>query len=886
MQKKRVLLSLFIGLSFLAHSQQDIPDSLVSLFRKQLYAFPQEKIYLHTDKPFYITGEKIWFRTHLLDAATHLPCPVSQYVYVELFNPLDTLITRVKIRKDDDAYHGFLEIPEEIPEGDYTLRAYTNFMLSLDEHYLCTKTVRIGNPKNQMLQVDAKFSFDEDGTTNVDFSFLSSYNEQPVVPKEVQMSVNGGNVMALAVADDGTTGVSFKIPAGVSKRILLLEAKMPAFDYRQFLHIPVPDNDFDVTFYPEGGSMLQGVPCRVAFKALKSNGQPANIAGAVYDDSENIIGQIKTDLMGMGSFTIVPATGNLYHAVCTVDSQQPKRFELPPALDRGYALSVNLLKEQIYVTVLKSAPEEIHDTLYLLAHTRGMVHFASQCDDEMTVLNLPKKQFPSGVLHLILFDAGLNPVSERLVFVNNDDQAQVSYAGDYVQDSFENNNERGPYQSDQSIFAARSLVNNRVLLTDEDGQPLVGNFSVAVTADNAVAADSTTNMLTQLLLVSDLRGNITNPAAYFRKDITSAWALDLLMLTQGWRRYDVAAIAQGRLARPTEALELGPVVSGRVKRLFIDRPVEKSQVSIATANGAYFDMAETDSMGRFSFNIGEQPDNTEFIVQSVRKSGNRNLELLIDGELFPDNTLTQVTPVEVDKKTLEQYVEKADPKIKDEAYIRMLELPEVSVTARMSYPKSVSRPEYVYSEEDIKMRNARNLIDLLTRLTGHLRDKYSSFSRVIIEDGSDTPMIFGDDFDDDDSDLISFIISNIDVEKITDMYISEVPDIPPKIDLVIAGKKGGVFYDEEKFHIKIIQPFGYQQPATYYSPKYDTSESKEDKTPDLRTTIHWQPVVQSNDRGEASFEFYSADETTSYSVVIEGLTNNGKIIRKTSKLFN
>ena len=93
--------------------------------------FPQEKIYLHPDKPFYITGEKIWFRAYLVNAASYVPFPLSRYIYVELFNPLDSLLTRVKIRNNNDAYHGYIDIPADIPDGDYILRAYTNFMLSL-----------------------------------------------------------------------------------------------------------------------------------------------------------------------------------------------------------------------------------------------------------------------------------------------------------------------------------------------------------------------------------------------------------------------------------------------------------------------------------------------------------------------------------------------------------------------------------------------------------------------------------------------------------------------------------------------------------------------------------------------------------------------------------
>ena len=487
----------FLGLTVSLYGQQNLSDRLFSLFINQLTIFPQEKLYLHTDKPFYITGEKIWFRAHLVSAVDHVTFPFSRYVYVELHSPSDSLVSRVKIQNDSNAYHGHIEIPQDIPEGEYFLRAYTNFMLSLDEHYLFTKTVSIGAPASRKLQAEIK------------------------------------------------------------------DVKETKDSNRKLIPVPATDNNFDVTFYPEGGYLLQGVTSRIAFKAQKSDGCSADVEGIVYDNNGNEKGRISTEFQGMGSFSIHPEEDAFYHVVCTDDKKQSKRFEIPVAKKTGHILSVNnMAKEHILVSILKNVHEVQHEMLYLLAHTRGKVHFISQWNEGEKFISLSKKEFPSGVLHLVLFDSQLNPVSERLVFVNNDDRAQVSF------------------QSDRDSYGAREPVNSRVTITDEAGEPLQGSFSVAVTDDKAVLTDSGANILTFMLLTSDLRGNIENPAAYFSKDNSSGWALDLLMLTQGWRRYDVAAIAQGRIAQPSSALELGAEISGRVRRMLLDRPVEKAKISM------------------------------------------------------------------------------------------------------------------------------------------------------------------------------------------------------------------------------------------------------------------------------------------------------------------
>ena len=184
MMRRYLLIYVLSFFSIGVCGQTYLPDSLAWLFSRQLAVFPQEKIYLHIDKPYYLSGKRIWFRAHLVDAASHVPVAVSRYVYVELISPLDSIVTRVKIRQDEDAYHGYLSIPEDVPEGAYTIRAYTTFMQSQDEHYFCTRNIRIGNPQSHVIHIETQFTF----------------------------------------------------PSG--RRV---------------------DDDFDVSFYPEGGSLMQGV---------------------------------------------------------------------------------------------------------------------------------------------------------------------------------------------------------------------------------------------------------------------------------------------------------------------------------------------------------------------------------------------------------------------------------------------------------------------------------------------------------------------------------------------------------------------------------------------------------------------------------------------------
>jgi len=90
--------------------------------------------------------------------------------------------------------------------------------------------------------------------------------------------------------------------------------------------------------------------------------------------------------------------------------------------------------------------------------------------------------------------------------------------------------------------------------------------------------------------------------------------------------------------------------------------------------------------------------------------------------------------------------------------------------------------------------------------------------------------------------------------------------------------------DSFRYNFTTINPLGYQPAVEFYSPKYDTPESKYSSNPDYRTTIFWKPDITVTESGKASFEFYTSDFPTTYSVVIEGISNRGKIIRHVDKI--
>jgi hypothetical protein len=802
-------------------------DSISKHLESQMEIYPQEKLHLHTDRDLYVPGEKIWFKAYLADAATGQTAMRSRYVYVELISPTDSLVSRVMIRPDENGlFHGYLFLSDVVPEDVYTLRAYTQYMCNIGDDYFFKKNVRIGNIGSSRLPVPA-FQKGSDG--------------------------NGSS-------REARTGVS----------------ETHAQD------------DYDVSFFPEGGNPVEGVECKIAFKALNSNGTSAYITGRIIDLDGAEITSVQTLHAGMGIFSFKPERGKAYFLHCIDADGVEKRFELPRANFYARALTVDRRSGAFTVSVNRN-PLSPDVPGYLLAHCRGKVVYFDMWDKDDNSVDFFQRELPTGIIHFLLLDSQLTPLSERLVFNrNHEDDVTVDF------------------HTDKTDYGKREKIIASLSLADVDENILEGNLSVAVTDDADVAVDSTVTILSTMLLSSELKGYIENPSWYLQDTSESETALDCLMLTHGWNRYHIPDVVKGDVETPRIPYQTGQQISGSVQRSGLfgrTGAVVNSEVVVMLQDGSYGNTL-TDTDGRFLFHDFEYPDSTTFFFQSSSNRGGNRFEIRTDEVLFPAPVhapFTVATQNGFDMLSASgrqnAFITKAGQRARFDEDMWSIYLGEVEVTARRR-PQEEPRRQFWANElsdatirreqiEKLAFSSVKDYLKMISGVTVSPDGVINIRAAMNLEGELLQPLILIDGImmSSEDLDDLSYVnVESIDVFKGTGTSAFGVRGANGVIS--VTTKRGSKTEAPYPAMINFLSytPLGYQKPVEFYSPSYDTPEAKNSTIPDLRTTIFWKPALIVSGDGRASFEFYSSDFPTTYSIVIEGLTTDGKIIRYVKKI--
>lgn len=824
MLKPLISFFLIIGINVAAYAQ-----NIETYFDSQK-TIPFQKLYLHTDREFYFTRDTLWFAAYLVEADSNIPANESCNLYVDLIDAKGKIVKNELFLIQNGLGQGWLSLLDSTEiEGNFLLRAYTDYLKNFGNDAFFTKTIRISTVKN---------SFE-----------LTSEKVPPVSPSPDKPGLRP----QLSPLSRGTVGAgSFE------------EATAKT------------GGEIDISFLPEGGFLLAGESNCVAFKAVDESGKGIPVSGTLFDDKNKPVLTFKSIYKGAGKFYFYPKAGKTYSA--KIDGFPEKKFKLPDVRETGSKIMV-VNQGNNHVQVVIQGKNVNRGSYYLAAMNRGNGLFYMEINRKKmnAVLKINQEKFKSGINRLVLLDNKLNPLSERLIFVKNNEINHLQV------------------RLNEDKFSTRENVQLNIKDTTTSE---ISFLSVAVVDENYLNATGISqNIASYLLLDSELKGHIESPADYFVSEdsLDSHTRLDLLMTTNGWSNYIWNDIEKDSLKMEFNP-KLGFAFEGHVKRGIGKKALPEGNVSMmlfkSDSTKQLIDQP-LDANGDFNFQNIVFFDSASVFVQARNKRNQNSIKFEMElPKVIPPpidnqqlNTLHDFSNVPVSVYRQRYFNEMRLKEFYPDKDTRLIK--EVIVTEKAKLKRNEIMEDFfgpgnktatVEENDDFKY-GTLTLSQYLLIKGIHVRggnnlQSLDSMGPKILLDGSPQDIFRLDD--------PKFTMG----QNLNMIKRIEVFDGPNAAIFGFGGVNGVINIITKKGEDLLNEPArllggmveklkGFTSLREFYSPKY-TPENIASKAPDFRNTLYWNPNVIL-EKGQTEVYFFTCDNISRYKVLVEGISENGNV---------
>jgi hypothetical protein len=912
--KKYLIAFAFAGAVVLSgfHAKED-PEFLVRL-KEQLSRFtssyPEEKIYVQFDKPFYKPQEEIWFNATVLNSNTHRPATTSDVLYLELIDPKGNVVSKQEALVTEGTAHGSFELLDSAPGGIYKVKGYTRWMKNFGSDNFFTKELtiqRVITPR-MLLKLDyEKESYGPGENVKAKLSIRNLKNQKvndATVRLIIRVAGKQVGELKLTSNDEGEANLNFVLPGDLTTTDGLLVAVVASDGVEESLSrsIPIILNNIDLQFFPEGGQWVENVSSTIAFKALNEFGKGADVKGSIVDEQDNLVTTFESFHMGMGAFELKPVAGKKYFAQITSPVQRKDRVPLPDPSKDGVSFRLAQQKKSTTEWIVDAPAKSEY---FIVAQVHGEIVHSSSHDvgRGSNRIKIETSGFPSGIAVFTLFDNIGVPQCERLLFVQPEKGLVISV------------------RPEKEFYEPGERVKIKVETKDYTGKPVRAKLSMAVADDQIIsfADDKQDNILSYFMLSSEVKGDIQEPSFYFDPEEPKAKkALDYLLMTQGWRRFSWSDLYKERSI--TYAPEKLTTISGRV----IDRNndgLEQEVTYIETGNRKR--VAQVKSTKEGYFVIRNIDPSTEILLMTkkpgeiiIEKSKTMVIEQLTDdpvaarynenAEVTRDATEVAQAKEESPAKDVEKNatVEGGDLDLDMDSDVAQLS--EVVVVGYGAEERksivgaitSVNSAElaggFTLPSVESALQGRAAGITVTTSgnpgAMGNIRIRgMSSLASgrsepLYVINGHPMASALNGNFSN------GSMIAPEDIESIQIMPSPEATAI-----FGAAGSNGAIMINtrnklnyqhsnfgyrerKPKYNTFTVIPRIFSPTREFYAPPANSSKERDD----FRTTVHWVHTLVTDDKGIAEVSFHASDAVSAFRITTEGFSGNGLIGRNES----
>jgi len=900
-QEQRVKLSslvfLFLFSCITAYGQGSLFEQKLQRSDSINLRQPREKLFVHYDRPYYTLNDTLWLKGYVLSATDNIPTDSSGLAYVEIINAENELVKRISLPCYLGCFYGNITLyKEDYKQGEYLLRAYTRFMRNFGDSLFFESRFKIADPAAEEWKVSIRqLSFA--GNRLVIAAALKGQETATLGNRRVSVRLRSKNKnlfrATMLTGPLGDIYIDTVLKEASHKNLLLEIAEKETVK----LQLPVTagaGQAADLQFLPEGGTFIAGKEQRLGFKAINAAGKGVDVKGVIRDSKGNTIVSFASVHKGMGIVWLTPTASEQYTGV--LDNGQA--FSIPAVQSSGTSLRIDTdHADSVHVTI-NGTPDLYGRICYFAATVKGITLAKGRfkIDKKPNEFNLSKTVFPSGIARFTIYREDLVPVNERAVFIWQQDTVPLTIT------------------THKPVYQKKDSVSLQIRVQQTETVNKIGSYSLAVldTSQVKLLPDGE-NLLTYMLLSSDLKGVVEEPYYYFKKP--EPFATDALLLTQGWVSYNWPT------GPPPYPYEKEFMITGRVSNMF-NKGLGNIPVTIfgkAGKSGILILDTTTNEKGTFTFRNFPlfSTDSINMVIKAVNKRGKAfNVGVELDEKEYASIPAQQMPFLDalVMDTAVKNYVA-GQARINEEVKKGGIYLNEVIVSAKAKIPGSKNLNEdggadQVVTEKMLAKNPKETLLDALQRTVKGFHKGWvpknpnqlylvnGNIARFVI-DGTDINFFYNPSVG-GTTDYIDFLDSYLKYFAAEDVKAIEVMNYPRNNsayrsrflsigELMSSGPATRDFSFLEITTYTGSGPFLRKTPGmylyrpvfpfvgkTFYSPKY-LSPAESTIVPDMRTTVYWNPDVITNEKGEATISFYTSESKGSYMIILQGIDFNGRL---------
>ena len=730
---------------------------------------------------------------------------------------------------------GTFFLQDSLTEGDYLLEAFTahSFYNDSSEFKAIRKIIirKDINPRPSFTADFDKVRYKTGDTINVTITSLSE-DHKPLYAEIDAELLQGDRKLGQARSITNQQGEAiFAFVLQGAGEGLRVNAVINYLEKEEQLDFIVPNkkgNPIQFGVFPEGGNLVTGIKSKLAFNAVNIDGFPLDVKGTLYENDKPLV-EFNSVHAGMGSFDLTPVAGKNYHIRLT-EPETDSTFVLPEILPEWIAMNLAGRDKEYLDFIVSQSQGMPKSTVYLRGQMRGMVccMAGGRLNRELKI-RIPLKEFPQqGIAEFTLFNENMFPVAERLVYIHPNKKLYIEV------------------QPDKEKYETREKATLKIKVTDETGQPVQANLGVSVFDKLYQDAREQENIQTRCFLSEQLKGRIYDPAYYFdernkdRKDV-----LDLLLLTQGWRRY---IWEEENLKGQNKQTVITDGTAGEVhftKKLKQAPEGEQFVMAFNPGENEVKDFIVSGSDGRFMVSP---------IHLKTWQGGYVYLKPMGDNDFKPRISMVdpfqQITEAMKTKEISYPLHNNMDTLNKEPAHPfvagpNVIELGEVTIKGKIIKP---FRDKYMGHLDSLAKLNL--CIDYIAEC-GMLNCPFCGKRGKPIEGKSYVKWVSKRNHG-----PVPYAFTADETEEIREYHY-------PK------------YTEEELLKLNnLYRVKGYYDKREFYQPNYDKG-TENAFIPDSRNTVLWAPMVLTDDNGEATLKFYCSDINTSFVGIIEGISEGG-----------